>query len=155
MEYVMVPVPDEFVVDVMQYVARLVARASVVPWTKESVELYFDELEEINRALLSVVSRAIVAGKDMSEEDAAESLELSTREIRGLVREINEGAQRNKSEPLVVLREATVQLRNGRTVQRRLFAMNESVARMIRAYERASLPNVEIGTAEGSEGPSE
>jgi dsDNA-specific endonuclease/ATPase MutS2 len=127
----------------------------VVPWTKESVELFFDELEEINRALLSVAARAVVAGKELSEEDAAETLELSTREIRGLVREINEGAQRNKSEPLVVLREATVQLRNGRTVQRRLFAMNESVARMVRAYERASLPNVEIGTAEGAEGPSE
>jgi hypothetical protein len=155
MEYVMVPVPDEFVVDVMQYVARLVARASVVPWTKESVELCFDDLEEINRTLLSFVARSTVAGKEMTDEDAAESLELSTREIRGLVREVNDVAQRNKFEPLLGLREATVQLRNGRTVQRRIFNMDEPVARMIRAYERASMPNVEVGGAEAPASPSE
>ncbi len=144
----MVPVPDEFVVDVMQYVARLVARASVIPWTKESIEQFFDETEEINRALLSFVARSTVAGKDVSDEDAAESLELSVREINALSRDINTEAQRNKNEPLLGLREAQVQLRSGRVAQRRLFNMNESVARMIRSYERASLPNVEVGGAE-------
>ena len=44
MEYVMVPVPDEFVVDVMQYVARLVSQAARVPWTKEAIEEFFDSL---------------------------------------------------------------------------------------------------------------
>ena len=46
MEFVMVPVPDEFVVDVMQYVSRLIARSSLVPWTKEGIEEFFDSVEE-------------------------------------------------------------------------------------------------------------
>jgi hypothetical protein len=144
MEYVMVPVPDEFVVDVMQYVARLVARASVVPWTKEAVEEFFDELEETNKALLSLVARYTVAGKDVGYDEAMETLELSPREIRAITGEINLAAQRNKYEPMVAIRETTVVLRNGREVQRLLFTMSDSVARMIRAHERADLAKVEV-----------
>ena len=53
--------------------------------------------------------------------------------------EINVAAQRNKYEPMVAARETTVVLRNGRQVQRWLFTMSDSVARMIRAHERADL----------------
>jgi hypothetical protein len=144
MEYVMVPVPDEFVVDVMQYVARLVARASVVPWTKEAVEEFFDELDETNKALLSLVARYTVAGKEVGYDEAMETLELSQREIRAITGEINLAAQRNKCEPMVAIRETTVVLRNGRQVQRLLFTMSDSVARMIRAHERADLAKVEV-----------
>jgi hypothetical protein len=144
MEYVMVPVPDEFVVDVMQYVARLVARASVVPWTKEAVEAFFDELEETNKALLSLVARHIVAGKDVGYDEAMEALELSQREIRSIHAEVNTAAQRNKYEPILAARETTVVLRNGREVQRWLFTMSDPVARMIRAVERADLAQVEV-----------
>jgi len=143
MEYVMVPVPDEFVVDVMQYVARLVARASVVPWTKEAIEEFFDDLDETSKALLSFVARHIVAGKDVGYDEATEALELSQREIRAITAEINVAAQRNKYAPLVAARETTVVLRNGRQVQRWLYTMDDSVARMIRAVERADLANVE------------
>jgi hypothetical protein len=143
MEYVMVPVPDEYVVDVMQYVARLVARASVVPWTKEAIEAFFEDIEETSRALLSFVARSVVANKDVGSEDAAEALELNVREIRAITGEINEAANRSKFEPLIASREAEVQLRSGRTVQRRLYTMNEQVARMIRAHERAGLAQIE------------
>ena len=89
MEYVMVPVPDEFVVDVMQYVARLVARSSVVPWTKEGIEEFFDAVEETTKSLLSLVARYTVADKEVGYDEATEALELSQREIRAIVREIN------------------------------------------------------------------
>jgi len=140
MEYVMVPVPEDHVVDVMQYIARLVSRASVMPWTKESLGDYFDEIEEVGRALLSFVARNVVAGKEVSDEDAAEALELSLREIREIMRETNDGAYRNKFEPLMSPRDAAVVLPNKRTVQRRMISMTDSVARMIRAHERASNP---------------
>src|SRR5690242_17401051 len=119
----MVPVPEEHVVDVMQHVARLVARASVVPWDDEGVAALFDEVDEASRSLLSLVARATVAGKELSDEEAAAQLELNVREVRGIVRDVNDVAQRTKREPLLALREATVVLRNGRSVQRRLFAM--------------------------------
>jgi hypothetical protein len=139
MEYVMVPVPEDHVVDVMQYIARLVARASVVAWNKESIEEFFDEVDELGRSLLSAVSRTTVAGKEFGEEDAAKTLELSTREIRAITRELNQEATRRQFEPVLTTKEASVVLRNGRTVQRQLFVMAEPVARMIRAYERASV----------------
>jgi hypothetical protein len=147
MEYVMVPVPDEYVVDVMQYVARLVARASVIPWTQEALDDFFDEVDEANRSLLAFVARSTVAGREVSAEDAAQALELNAREIREMAREIREASERNKYEPLVGLREGSVVLRNGRTAQRRLFVMNEAVAQMIRAKEKAELQRVDSPTA--------
>jgi hypothetical protein len=138
-DYVMVPVPEEHVVDVMLHVARLVARASVVPWTDEAVTELFDEVDEVSRSLLSLVARSTTAGKDLSDEDAAKSLELKTRDVRAITLDLNEAAQQEKRQPLVALRDASVVLRNGRTVQKRLFTMTESVARTIRAHERSTL----------------
>ncbi len=138
MEYVMVPVPEEHVVDVMMHVARLVARANVTPWTSDALEEFFDDVDEAARSLLSLVARLTVAGRDIGDEDAAEALELNAREVRAIMRDVNDAAQRAKHEPLLGTREASVVLRNGRTVQKRLFTMTEALARMIRAYERAS-----------------
>lgn len=139
MDYVNVPVPEELVVDVMSYIARLVARSSVVPWDDDAVVQLFDEVDEASRAVLAFVARAAATGKDVSEEDAAKAVELNVREIRTIVRDIHEIAQREKREPIVALREASVVLRNGRTVQRRMFVISEAVARTIRDHERASL----------------
>jgi transcription initiation factor IIE alpha subunit len=142
MDYVMVPVPEEHVVDVMQHIARLVARASVVPWDDTAVQELFDEVDEASRSLLSLAARATTTDKDLSDEDAAARLELNVREIRSIVRDITEVSQRNKREPILALRETSVVLRNGRTVQKRLFAMTDAVARAIRAHERSSLDQV-------------
>lgn len=137
-EYVMVPVPEEHVVDVMMHIARLVARASVVPWTDEAVAELFDEVDEASRSVISLVARSMLAGKELSDEDAADKLELNTREVRAISRDINDAAQRSKREPMLALRETPVVLRNGRTVQKRLFVMAEPVARAIRAHERST-----------------
>jgi dsDNA-specific endonuclease/ATPase MutS2 len=139
MDYVMVPVPEEYVVDVMRHVARLVARASVIPWDDESLVDLFEEVDEVSRTVLSLVARNASSGKDVSEEDVAQAVELNVRELRSIVRDINEVATRDKREPALALREVPVVLRNGRTVQRRMFTMNEAVARSIKAHERSSL----------------
>jgi hypothetical protein len=148
MEYVMVPVPEEHVVDVMMYIARLTARASVEPWTPETLQRFFDDVDEASRSLLSAVSRSIVDGKELSDEDAAATLELSPREIRAIMREINETANREKLQPLLNTREASMVLRNGRSVVKRLFTMDEDVARMIRSHERAEVDAAAVGTSE-------
>jgi hypothetical protein len=139
MDYVMVPVPEEHVVDVMMHIARLVARASVVPWTDDAVTELFDDVDEACRSVLSLVARATMAEKDVSDEEAATTLELNVREVRAITTDINAAAQQGKREPLVGLRDTSVVLRNGRTVQKRLFTMSEPVAKAIRAHERASL----------------
>jgi hypothetical protein len=151
MDYVMVPVPEEHVVDVMQHVARLVARASVVPWDDESIVATFDDVDEASRSVLSLAARSVAANKDLTDEDAAKTLELSVREIKAIVRDLQEVAQREHREPMVALREASVVLRNGRTVQKRTFTMTDVVARAIRAHERASLGDLLPGAADPSE----
>jgi hypothetical protein len=151
MDYVMVPVPEEHVVDVMQHVARLVARASVIPWDDDALVELFDEVDEISRSVLSLVARSATAGKDTSEEDVAQAIELNVRELRTIVRDINEVATRDKREPVMALREASVVLRNGRTVQRRMFSMNESVARSIKAHERSTLGGAPGAPADAQE----
>ena len=139
MEYVMVPVPNEFVVDVMQYVSRLVSQASLVPWTKEAIGEFFDSSEEVTKSLLSLIARYTVATKDVGYDEATEQLELSEREIREIAREIIVAGQKQRFEPLLGTRETTVQLRSGRMAQRWMFIMADPVARMIRAHERADL----------------
>lgn len=142
MDYVMVPVPEEHVVDVMQHVARLVARASVVPWDDEAIAAVFDEVDEASRSVLSLAARSTSAGKDLTDDEAATAVELNVREIKAIVRDLQEVSVREKREPITALREATVVLRNGRSVQKRLFTMTEGVAKAIRAHERASLGDV-------------
>lgn len=151
MDYVMVPVPEEHVVDVMLYIARLVARASVVPWTDEAVAELFDEVDEPSRSVLSLVARATTAEKELSDEEAAETLELKVREVRSIVRDINEIATRSKHEPMLSLRETPVVLRNGRSVVKRLFTMTEPVAKAIRSYERTSLGKKAVVPADSAE----
>lgn len=139
MDYVMVPVPEEHVVDVMQHVARLVAKASVIPWDEESVGEFFDEVDEASRSVLSLAARSTSAGKELSDDDAAQGTELSVREIRSIVSDLHQEALRGKREPIVALRESSVVLRNGRTVQKRLFVMTDAVARAIRSHERSPI----------------
>ena len=151
MDYVMVPVPEEHVVDVMQLVARLVTRASVIPWDDASVASLFDEIDEASRSLLSLASRSALANRDLTDDEAATSLELNVREIRAIVRDLQDAATKEKREPPIALRDATVVLRNGRSVQKRLFAMSDAVARAIRAHERASLADSVPKPTDGSE----
>lgn len=151
MDYVMVPVPEEHVVDVMQHVARLVAKASVIPWDDDSVTEFFDEVDEASRSVLSLVARSTTAGKELSEDVAGETLELKVREVQSIVRELHHATHQARREPILALREVSVVLRNQRTVQKRLFAMPDPVARAIRAHERASVDSAPGPAADAPE----
>ncbi|MSO87314.1 MAG: hypothetical protein EXQ71_07320 [Acidimicrobiia bacterium] len=136
MDYVMVPVPEDLVVDVMQHVARLVAQASAVAWDDDAAASLFDSVDEASRSLLAMVARHVVANKDLSEDDAASSLELSGREVRSIVRDLGETAKTEKRGPIVAIREVPTVLRNGRSVERRLLVMDPQIARVIRSRGR-------------------
>ena len=55
MPYVMVPVPEEHVEDVMQYILRALSRAAIVPWDEESIAEVYDGVDEVSRSLLAFV----------------------------------------------------------------------------------------------------
>jgi hypothetical protein len=142
MPYVMVPVPEEHVQDVMQFVLREVAKASLEPWDEESISTLFHEVEEEGRSLLAYVARAIASGKEITEADAAALLQLRPREMAGLVRDVNERAARASRPNLLLARVVTETLPNGRTTDKRVLTMSDELAPLVRDAERAELADV-------------
>src|SRR4051812_10210128 len=132
MEFVMVPVPEEHVIDVMQYVARLVARASIVPWDEEAMSKLFGDVDEACRSLLSLVARATVADKEVIEQDAADLLELNVREVRDILRDLNDEARQANRDAPIAARDGSMPLPNGRSIEVRRYEMDEAVAQMVR-----------------------
>jgi predicted ATP-dependent protease len=142
MPYVMVPVPEEHVQDVMQFVLREVAKASLEPWDEGSVSKLFHEVDEEGRSLLAYAARATISGKELSEADAADRLQLRQREIAGIVRDLNDRAVNANRPNVVGTRVVTETLPNGRTVDKRVLWMSEEVAPLVHNAERAELADV-------------
>jgi hypothetical protein len=135
MPYVMVPVPEEHVVDVMQYVTRLVARGSREPWDQESVEEVFTAADEPVRSLLSVVASAALADRAITGSDAIQSIELKRRDLVELIAAIDEMAKERNRRPLFVMEKAEQEAPGGRMRPVRHLVMERDVAEMIRAVE--------------------
>lgn len=141
MPYVMVPVPEEHVEEVMQLVLRARARAAIQPWDAESVGELFAQVDEPSRALMAYVARATMAQRELDELDAARMIELSPRETLGIMRELNDLARAAERPQLIVRRTIPEVLPGGSTSERRLLTMAEDVAALIEEAERAELRN--------------
>ena len=139
MPYVMVPVPEEHVVDVMQYVARLASRATRQTWDKESIEQLFLEASEPVRSLLSVVASATLADKEISAGEALRALELRPRALSSLLGPVREAAREANREPLIELQQVQRTGPAGRTRAVRNMIMDREAAEMIRSAELKAL----------------
>ena len=142
MPYVMVPVPEEHVQDVMQFVLREVAKASLRAWDEESVSELFHEVDEASRSLLAYTARASISGTDITEAQAADMMQLRQREVVGIVRELNERATKANRPSLVGTRTVNETLPNGRTTEKRVLWMSDELAPLVRDAERAELAAV-------------
>jgi hypothetical protein len=139
MPYVMVPVPEEHVQDVMQFILREVAKASLEPWDDESVLALFHEVDEASRSLLAYAARATVSGADITEAQAAERMQVRQREVTGILRELSERAAKANRPTPVSARAVSEVLPNGRTTERRVLWMSDEVARFVYNAEKAEL----------------
>jgi hypothetical protein len=117
MPYVIVPVPEEPVQDVMQFVLRDVAKASQEPWDEGSVSELFQEVDEAGRSLLGYTARASMSGTDIREPQAAQMMHLRQREVSGLLRELNDRPAKANHPTLVITRTVTETLPNGRSTE--------------------------------------
>jgi hypothetical protein len=135
MPYVMVPVPEEHVVDVMQYVTRLVARGSRAPWDQESIEELFSAADEPVRSLLSVVASAALADRTITGADAIQSIELKQRDLIELIASVEEMAKERSRRPLFIMEKAEQEAPGGRVRPVRHLVMERDVAEMIRSVE--------------------
>jgi hypothetical protein len=139
MPYVMVPVPEEHVQDVMQFVVRLMSQASIEPWNEQTITQLFEEIDEPARALLSAVAKGVIGGNPLTEADAAAVIGMTWREIAGMLRELNDAAAAEAHPPLLSRRSVTATLPNGRTRDFRALTIDDEVARLVHAADRAQL----------------
>jgi hypothetical protein len=134
MGYVMVPVPEEHVEEAMSMILRIVTRARLADWDQAEANAMFEDVDEPTR---SVLSRSSIAGTTLSDHQIAESIEIPQRELLGIVRELNERAQAASRHPLIVVRQETETLPNGRTRESRILSMDTDLAAVIREAELA------------------
>jgi hypothetical protein len=137
MPYVMVPVPEEYVEEVMQYILNASARAELTPWDAESLGAFYSAIDEASRSLLSFVARAMTDGRGLPDTEAAAALELSVREVAGIMRDVNEQARQLGHPWLLSTRTVSDVLANGRTRERRLFTMNDDNMLLVLEAERS------------------
>jgi hypothetical protein len=138
----MVPVPEEHVQDVMQFVLREMTKASLVPWDGDSVSALFHEVDEASRSLLAYTARASLSGTDLAETEAADKMQLRPREVAGIIRDLNDRAAKANRSPVLGARVVTETLPNGRTVERRVLWIGEDLAPLVRSAEQAELADV-------------
>jgi hypothetical protein len=143
MSYVMVPVPEEHVEDVMNFVLRAMARAAQEPWDEDSMVRLFLEVDELSRTLLAFVARATLGGRDITEAEAARTVQLTGRETIAIQRELNDIARSEGREALITTRTVPQLLPNGRTTDRNVLTMEEDVARLVGHAERQELAAAE------------
>ena len=139
MPYVMVPVPEEHVQDVMQFVVRMASQATLEPWTQEALGELFDEIDEAARALLSAVAKGVISGRPLNEADAAAVIGMTWREVTGMVRELNDAAASRSHPALVSRRSVSTTLPNGRTREVRALIIDDEVAPLVHEADRAQL----------------
>ncbi len=139
MPYVMVPVPEEHVEEVMQFILRAIAQASIDPWDAASISALFHEVDEPSRSLLAYVARSSIAGDDLEDAAVASMIQLSKREVTGIMRELNDDARDASRPTLIGSRSVSETLPNGRTTEKRVLSMSDEIAVLVQAAERAEL----------------
>jgi hypothetical protein len=141
MPYVMVPVPEEHVLEVMGVVMRLAARRShdepPNAWDQEAVTEFFAKANEPTRGLLSFLAHAKRAGNEFIPPEIAQALELEASEVSGLLGPLNRAFRRANRVPLFESRVGIETSPGGRTLKRRRLKMDGENARMVRAAEQA------------------
>jgi hypothetical protein len=142
MPYVMVPVPEAHVEDVMQFILREIAKAGLEQWDAESVAALYQAVDEVARSLLAYTARATTRGKDMSEAEAADMMQIRQREMAGVIRELNDHASRLNRPSPVGARLVDEVLPNGRTTEKRVLWMQKELAPLVAEVERAELADV-------------
>jgi hypothetical protein len=137
--YVMVPVPEEHVEAVMQFILRAVAQASLEEWDAESLEKLWGDLDEVARSLLSYTARAASAGNELDIADAAQQMQVNQREVMAIVNELANLARSASRSQLISWRAITDRLPNGRTIDKRVLVMTPELADIVSAIDRADL----------------
>ena len=125
MPFVMVPVPEEYVTDVMQLVVDMTRAAPIqdgAQWDQATIEKFVFDADEASRSLLSAVARGVISGTEVTEDYAAGVLQYDIEDTLELIEQINAASERTGMPALV-------------TRNNRLLSMTPVVARLVRAAD--------------------
>jgi hypothetical protein len=84
----MVPVPEELEDDVRRYLTLLAVRKAPGDWSEHSVTRLYEQLDELGRAVMTTLARAVADGEMVTVAGLADAVGVSTRAIRGIAVEI-------------------------------------------------------------------
>ncbi len=118
MSYVLVPVPDEFVADVEQFLFQLRLREDLAPFDEDAMAEHLLSLDEEPRSIMLTIAEAVVQKRPYSDVELAELLGVSVRELLGLLTDINDVRVRSYAGNLVFTERATDEDDPTRTVRR-------------------------------------
>lgn len=92
--YAMVPVPEELFDDVNRHLLGLVMRAagSLVQWSLDDVVALLDEADGEISEVVRAAAAATLSNTSLLDVELAGQLGISTRELSGLLREMNDTA---------------------------------------------------------------
>jgi hypothetical protein len=141
MEFVMVPVPEEYVHDVTVLIHKLALQGTddepFEPWTDAAMGKFFLEADEETRSILSLTARGALADKRVTDQAVADFLQLSPRETVEIVGRLKEQLRRAQCMQLVEVEVVSVPTPSGRVRERRVLRMRKDLARLVRNAERA------------------
>jgi chromosomal replication initiation ATPase DnaA len=131
MPFAMVPVPEEHVLAVMQFITRAVARTSGQPWDRESIAEVWNDVDDPCKAMLVHVARASLADGELDAEEVARRLGASIRETAAIVNELNSFARDGFRANLITAPVAAEQLPDGTVTEKRIFRMALEIADLV------------------------
>jgi hypothetical protein len=87
-DYVMVPVPQDLVERVQQYVNWRVSGGVAADWTEDAVAELYRQLDDASRAVVWTVAQGVVDDEPITVARAAEAAGTTNREALGIVLEL-------------------------------------------------------------------
>ena len=105
--YVLVPVPEELVARVGHEVMRLqwMAQGVAQPWPLEAIVDLLVAADELVSNLVRNAARAEVQQRTLDDVELAQHLDISTRELAGIIREVNDSGPTGVLDLVVLHRE--------------------------------------------------
>jgi len=88
--WVMIPVPEEYEERVLERVLMLRIAASGSNWSSDLLDEHLLALDDDARVLAALVAQGVSAGHPPEDVAVAQRFGISTREVLGLVQEVND-----------------------------------------------------------------
>jgi hypothetical protein len=136
--YTLVPVPSEYVLDVMRWVLFRVPDEGGESTGRDKARVIqlLEELDDFKRALVVLIAKSVLRGDSLTLRDAAEELGQPPQVVSDSLRAINRRAL--EARDIVTLRTETAVGVLGQRGKASVVTMRPDIARMVRAAARSA-----------------